>query len=211
MQFAVPSTVINKRQVFRKTWPYKDEHGCYVHDAGTNAPKLTGFSAVSRRCNNMFTMAMHEVQSTSAERELRLGNELRPSNIRIHGTMYRKVWTAEDKTPVRFLVVDPQERGKTARELGLDGRILQMLEQAILPRNEYTKQIRRLAPLAKRCPNAAIRLQWHEDINELAAIVENESTGDHTHRSVLYQLRSSKQPQYLHPLNPMHVARPPLL
>ena len=64
--------------IFAQTWPYKDAAGQFVHDSRTNAPRLTGFSAMSRRYNSLFSLAMHEIHSTTAERELHFGNELRP-------------------------------------------------------------------------------------------------------------------------------------
>eukprot|EP00959_Pyramimonas_sp_CCMP1952_P018050 382443-Pyramimonas_sp.AAC.1 len=77
-------------QLYRGTWPVKTADGNLAHDDATNAPKLTGYTADSRRYNSLLSLAAHEVQSATPEREIRFGVVLRPSFIRIHGTMYRK-------------------------------------------------------------------------------------------------------------------------
>ena len=107
------------------------------------------FSVDSRRLNNLFSMAIHEVQSSTAERELYLGHEMKPSNIRIHGTMYRKVLDAAEDTPVRYLIIDPEERHVTAKKFALDLKIVKRLETIILPRNPYMREIKRLADFSK--------------------------------------------------------------
>ena len=80
-------------RLYSNSWPYLDARGHLVHDATCNGPKLTGFSACSRRFNHLFCLAQHEVQSSTSVKEMRFGNELRPSNIRIHGTMCRRVFS----------------------------------------------------------------------------------------------------------------------
>ena len=88
---------------------------------------------------------MHEIQSTTSERELHFGNELRPSNVRIHGTMYRRIWTCSDVTPLRYLVLDPSGRSAKGREQNVNMRLLGKLEKLILPQNGYVQQLKRLS------------------------------------------------------------------
>ena len=194
----------NLLKLFSSTWPYTDAKGNAVHDVRANAPRLTGFGAMSRRYNNLFSLAMHEIQSTNAERELRFGNELRPSNIRIHGTMYRRIWSCADATPLRYLVVDPLERASRAKEQRLDMKLLPRLEKAIVPHNAYMQELRRLSSSATRTPAASIELSWDEGLHEVAAIVHESSDHRATARSVLFRRTAAQQPQYLHPLNALY-------
>ena len=58
-----------------------------------------GFNAHSRAYNNLFGLAVHDIQSSSAERETHFSPH-KPSFMRIHGTTYRKTWTAEGANAV---------------------------------------------------------------------------------------------------------------
>eukprot|EP00959_Pyramimonas_sp_CCMP1952_P358153 7499313-Pyramimonas_sp.AAC.1 len=66
----------------------------------THAPRLAGFTAVSRRYNNLYALAVHEIQSAGPTKELRFGNYLRHSNARMHGIMHRRLLSAQDSTAV---------------------------------------------------------------------------------------------------------------
>ena len=147
-------------RLYSTTWRYLDAASKPVHDPITNSPRLTGFSSHSRRFNNMFSLAMHEVQSSSSVKEFRFGNELSPSNIRIHGTMYRKVFNAAAVTPVRYLLLDPAERTSAGVKMGLPAHLLQRLETIILPQNPYMQSLRRVFRAAQRPKEVAIRLQY---------------------------------------------------
>ena len=172
------------QKLFRQTWTYHDDKGRVVHDARTNNPRITGFSAMSRRYNNLFSLAMHEIQSTTSERELHFGNELRPSNIRIHGTMYRRIWSCTDATPLRYLVLDPTARTERAREQHVKINLLRQLEKLILPQNGYVQVLARLSSTTCRAPAASIEIQWDEGLNELAAIVHETPHADVSARSL---------------------------
>ena len=191
-------------RLYGSTWLYKDAQGHCVHDAATNAPRLTVFSAASRRFNNMFCLAMHEIQSSTAEREARFGNELRPANIRIHGTMYRRIFSAEEITPVRYLIIDPNERTAAASRQGLRTTTLRALEKAILPHNTHMHTLQRLRHSLRAAPEASIVLDWHEGTNELAAVVDERSTTNPGPRSIVYRLKGRQRPQYLQPLSPLY-------
>eukprot|EP00959_Pyramimonas_sp_CCMP1952_P128028 2677709-Pyramimonas_sp.AAC.2 len=121
--------------LFRTARLCKDQQGRPAHDPTTNGPRLTGFSAISRRCNSLLSFAAHEIQNTTSENELRFGNELRPSNIRIHVAMYWRIWSCADTTPARYIVVDPRERGTGATAQNVDIRLVRRLERLILPHN----------------------------------------------------------------------------
>ena len=56
----------NLLSIFASTWPHTDAKGVALHDARTNSPRLTGFSSMSRRFNNLFSLAMHEIHSTTS-------------------------------------------------------------------------------------------------------------------------------------------------
>lgn len=53
--------------IFASTWHHKDAARKLIHDATTDAPKLTSFPADSRRYNNLFSLAMHEIHSTTSD------------------------------------------------------------------------------------------------------------------------------------------------
>jgi len=191
-------------RIFAKTWPYKDSAGKLVHDSHTNAPRLTGFSAHSRRYNNMFCLAVHVVHSSSAQKEFRFGNELAPANIRIHGTMYRKVLSCEEKTPVRYLLIDPEERLEAAGHQSLQVQLVKTLEKAIIPNNEHMQTLQRWAKRNLSAANVSVRLEWHENTKEVAAIVDECHDGAKGPRSVMFALKRSAEPVYLNPLSPLY-------
>ena len=191
-------------KLFAATWTYLDAKGNPVHDDRIGAPRLTGFSAMSRRYNNLFTLAVHEIHSTTSERELRFGNELRPSNVRIHGTMYRRIWTCADNTPLRYLVFDPKERAAQGKLQHVDLKVLKKLERLLLPRNGYVQVLQRLAATTNRAPTVAMELRWDEGINELAAIAHTSTPSTASSRSVLFRKHNSGQLQYLNPLSALY-------
>ena len=198
--FPLPSAALVK--IFQKNWPQKSLGNTPLLDKQTGSALLTGFSAASRRYNNMFTLAAHETQSTAAEKELHCGNHLRPSNIRIHGTMYRRVFSAAETTPLRYLVVDPAERARQGKQHGLDATILRHLEQELLPHNPHMLHIRAALPGRKRSQEATLALRWDEGINEVAAVVQHEPAAQS--RAVLFHMSAQSRPQYLHPLNALY-------
>ena len=104
-------------------------------DPRTNDVLLTGFGAQSRRYNALFSLAVHEVQASNDEKEVRIHSPYTPANIRIHGTMYRRVLSAAESNPVRYLVVDPSERLKVATAHGLDQKVVDQLEKTLLAHN----------------------------------------------------------------------------
>ena len=141
----------------------------------------------------MFTLAAHEIQSTTTEKELHCGNHLRPSNIRIHGTMYRRVFSAAETTPLRYLVVDPAERARQGKQHGLDATILRHLEQELLPHNPHMLHIRAALPGRKRSQEATLALRWDEGINEAAAVVQHEPAAQS--RAVLFHMNAASARQ----------------
>ena len=200
--FRAPGKALLK--IFATNWPHKDARGQVIHDTRTNSPRLTGFSAVSRRCNNMFSLAMHEIHSTTSEKELRFGNDLRPSNVRIHGTMYRRIWSCADTTPLRYLVVDPAERTRQAATQHVDAKLLRRLEHEILPHNSYMKELKCLSKPTARSKVASVELQWDEGLQEIAAIVHESSEVKVCARSVLFCHAHSAYPQYVNPLSALY-------
>ena len=87
--FQSPSAALLR--IMSRTWPVLTAAGDPVLDFRTRKPQLQGFSAVSRRYNALFSLAQHEIQSLGQEREVHLNTWGKPANVRIHGTMYRKV------------------------------------------------------------------------------------------------------------------------
>eukprot|EP00959_Pyramimonas_sp_CCMP1952_P184506 3858279-Pyramimonas_sp.AAC.1 len=74
--------------------------------------------------------------------------------MRIHGTMYRKTWTAEGANAVQYIVVDQQLRTQTADRLQLNPQIVRALERHVLHGNPYMTAIQKLtAPTSTRCPD----------------------------------------------------------
>eukprot|EP00959_Pyramimonas_sp_CCMP1952_P039923 834759-Pyramimonas_sp.AAC.1 len=190
--------------IYASTWPLTDKGGCSLHDAKTNAPALTGFTAASRKYNALFALAQHEIQSSTAEKELRFGDARKPSNIRIHGTMYRRVFTCTDQVPLRYLVIDPRERLAAAAQHGLPRHMVQRLERLIVPRNEHMALIRRLSEKSSATPNADIVLEWHEGVDEVAGIVDFHHDPNKKPRAVVFHLKAAEKPTYLHPLSPLY-------
>ena len=115
-----------------------------MRDSVTNEVITTGFSAASRRYNALFCLAAHEVQASNAEKEVRLDTPFAPSNIRIHGTMYRRVLAMTETNPIRYLVVDPAQRQVTAKDKGLNKTTVMQLENLFLPHNVLMTNVRQL-------------------------------------------------------------------
>ncbi len=108
-----------------------------MRDRVTHQPVLTGFTALSRRYNNMFCLAQHEIQCADGLKEVRFGGPQRPANIRIHGTIYRKVFAASDAAPLRYLIIDPKARLEVGKVQGPEKRTMQELERVLMPENEH--------------------------------------------------------------------------
>ena len=108
-----------------------------MKDPVTGQNKTVCFGNFSRCYNNMFALAVHEIQSSTAEREVHLHTPWQPANVRIHGTMYRKVWNSDARTGLRYLIVDPQERCIKGQSLGGDKKVLAQLERILLPGNTH--------------------------------------------------------------------------
>ena len=120
--------------IYRRRWPTA-ANGPQRATPKASSPAASSsisFSAMSRRVNDLFCLAQHVAQSSSDERELHLAAPGRPANIRIHGTMYRKIFTAADAAPLRYLIVDPLERTKAAATLELRPAIVEPIERFLL-------------------------------------------------------------------------------
>ena len=124
----------NLLAIYRQHWPTaaKGPRRKTPTASSSASSSSMSFSALSRRVNNLFCLAQHVVQSSSDERELHLAAPGRPANIRIHGTMYRKIFTAADAAPLRCLIVDPLERTKAAATLELRPAIVEPIERFLL-------------------------------------------------------------------------------
>ena len=109
---------------------------------------------------------------------------VKPANIRIHGSMYRKVHAASDSCPLRYLVVDPLERLQRAEELKLDKKTVQSLTDMLEYRNPHMSDIKRNMASHKGTLVADVRLEWHEGVNEVAAIIDDDPTSKCTHRRI---------------------------
>ena len=72
-------------KIFGSSWMYTDAKGNAVHDALTNAPRMTGFSAMSRRYNALFSLAMHVMAHNSEnlnfDQVLRIDRQVKLSDI----------------------------------------------------------------------------------------------------------------------------------
>ena len=182
--------------MFRQHWPHRPDQAAHQRRDQT-AIALTGFSAVSRMYNGLFCLVVHEVQSSSGDKELRLGHVCRPSNIRIHGTLYRRIFDATAATSVRYLLIDSLARSDVVRKFNLDPGMVNKFEKYLAGHNPYFQLMKPLARQALRCPSGVIRLQWRDDVNELAAVVDDTSAspGQHLPRSVAFSMRGSSQPQ----------------
>ena len=118
--------------------------------------------------------------------------------------MYRKTWTAEAESAVRYIVVDPLQRTATARRLQLDVKVVKALEKLILPNNPYMLAVGELRPHVARGSNTALTLDWDEGNNELAAIVDTSASSDCVGRQVCFKLQKHKAYDYLPPLSPLY-------
>ena len=143
--------------LFRGVWPWK-VHGQTQHNDDTGAVVQTGFSDQSRRYNALFCLAVHEVQASNKEKELKLNTPYTPANVRIHGTMYRRVLSTAEDNPVRYLVVDPAQRQVVAATFKLDTKIMEQLESILVPGNEHMQCVRRLRQHARQAENVSLRL-----------------------------------------------------
>ena len=152
----------------------------------------------------MFCLATHEIQNSNSGKELRVGNKLAPANIRIHGAMYRKTFAITELTPVRYLLVDPRERAVAAGKAGLPKTILQSLERNIAPHNCHMQTLVRTFKSCRQACDVAIQLEWHEGLDEVAAVVDDAASGHRAPRAVLFRMRNGGQPQYLPPLSPLY-------
>ncbi len=159
------------------------------------------FSSLSRRYNNLFCLAQHAIQASGEMRELQLSTPYRPANIRIHGTMYRKIHAAAESNPLRYLVVDPQERHNTAASLNLDSARIRSFEKRLLLDNPFMKALKRVVAVFRRPAHAQVRLEWHEGVNEVAAIVDAPVTTPRNPRTVVFHSRTSGHAQYLDPMS----------
>ena len=65
-------------------------------------------------------------------------------------------------------------RMEKADELKLHRPNVRFLEKTILPNNKHMQLIHRLSKCEQGAPQADVRLEWHEGIEEVAAIVNNE-------------------------------------
>ena len=200
--FATPGPALCK--LFETSWPLLQPDGKPQLDIQTHRPLLTGFSASSRRYNNMFCLAQHAVHSASLPKELRFGGPQRPANIRIQGTMYRMVHSAAEKTPLRYLLVDPREQADMAQLHNLDTKTLKRLQTLLVSHNSHMQELRRLAEAKDTPPQAAIRLEWHEGVDEVAAVVDLHPTQERRARSVTFHRQGGNAPEYVHPLSPLY-------
>ena len=164
----------------------------------------SSFSALSRKYNSLFALAQHEIQSNTLQREIKLNLPHAPANIRIHGTMYRKVFSAGTASPLRYLIFDPKARDGVANAQGLERRVVKELEQHLLANNVYMTSLRRLGSLPTASLSPAVVLQWHEGVQEVAAIVDEDPHPTSKPRAVYFYLKNQSQPQYVHPLSPMY-------
>ena len=173
-------------------------------DARTGEQLRTSFSAQSRKYNCLFALAQHEIQSSTLQREIKLSTPYSPANVRIHGTMYRRLLSAEDAAPLRYLLVDPLARADVAVQQGLRRATLTRLQALLLPGNTYMQQLRRSACVPGPVAEATVVLEWHEGIDEVAAVVDIDPARSRTPRTVCFQMKRQSAPEYLHPLSPMY-------
>ena len=178
--------------------------GSNLAAARSQISTLDTFSAQSRKYNMLFCMAQHEIQATTVDKEVRFSGPFKPSNIRIHGTMCRKVLSCEDHCPLRYLVIDPRAREQEALKHQLNTRILKQLTAAIVHSNPYMKAAQRLANLRASGSNAHVRLEWQEGLDEVAAIVDDNPTTSMDARKVVIRRSGTGKPDYLHPLSPIY-------
>ena len=90
-------------------------------------------------------MSQHEIQATTVEKAVRFEGPFRLSNIRIHGTMCRKVHSCENNCPLRYLVIDPRERDTMAEAQRLDRNTVRQVTAVMLRSDPYMKAAQGLA------------------------------------------------------------------
>jgi len=64
--------------------------------------------------------------------------------------------------------------------------------------------LRRLATLRAAAASPAVVLEWHEGVEEVAAIIDEHPMPDAKPRAVHFYLKDGSEPQYLHPLSCMY-------
>ena len=111
-----------------------------------------------------------------------------PANIRIHGTMSRRILGASDSVPLRYLIHDPKECDAVAQRHGLQKHMVRQLDTLIVPRNDHMRMIQRLARLQDPAKYASLIFSWGEGVDEVAGTV------------LLISIQTD--PSYLHPLSP---------
>jgi hypothetical protein len=187
--------------LFQLSWPWRDDKGKQQSNARTGKPILTGFSNESRRLNNLFCLAVHEVQSSDTTREVKLHSPATPANVRIHGTMYRRVLSTADKNPLRYLVVDPEERRLAATGQRLDKDLVARLEPMVCNKNPLMQQVTRLRPHVGKPKSdvVALALNWDEGTEEVAALLDYDSSRPVAPRAAVFRTSPASKPQYLDP------------
>jgi hypothetical protein len=116
-------------------------------------------------------LAQHEIQCSGGEKELKLAGPMWPANIRIHGTMYRRIFGASDSVPLRYLIHDPKECDAVAQRHGLQKHLVRQLDTIVVPRNDHMRMIQRLARLQDPAKDASLVLSWGKGVDEVAGIV----------------------------------------
>ena len=129
--------------MFKLAWPWRNKDGKKEQSRTTGETIMDGFSNASRRYNNLFCLAVHEVQSADTTKEIKFHSPITPANIRIHGTMYKRVLSCSESNPVRYLVIDPAERLATASALKLDKDLVRKLELLVCTRNPLMESVKR--------------------------------------------------------------------
>ena len=118
--------------------------------------------------------------------------------------MHRKIYSLADSTPLRYLVVDPEERAGVGAHLGVDKKLLRDLEALLLPHNDYFAKIKRSFHLARGVPSASVVLEWHEGVNEVSAVIDHDPAPSRSVRAVVFHKAREGHPAYLHPLSPLY-------
>jgi hypothetical protein len=154
---------------------------------------MSGFSNESRRFNSLFCLAVHEVQSSDPTKEVKLHTPFTPANVRIHGTMYRRVLSSAESNAVQYLVVDPAGRRDASSAHRLDADTVARLEPLILKGNPLMEHVKSLRPAA-RCRGAedvVLTLDWDEGKDEIAALLASDSSRPATPRAVVFPIHKS--------------------
>ena len=192
------------KDLYNSSWPLLGEDKLPIYDTKLGVTLQTGFSRLSRRFNALFALAQHEVQCSGGEKEVRLHTPFKPANVRIHGTMYRRIFTAGDSVPLRYLIYDPQERDNVAQTHGLAPKLVKQLEALLVPRNDHMRTIRRLARMPDPSQEAALVLSWSEGVDEVAGIIDFDPATNRDCRSVRFTKKRKEAAEYLHPLSPLY-------